>query len=88
MNRAVADGRAHRLARITPAKPIFCISRSAVQRAIGKPSHHLPPNLAHAVDGEVLGEHASDLRLRTISRRARGPIGSTWEIGSTPESRL
>jgi hypothetical protein len=62
--RFTADGRAHRLAADYPRQahlahqPFHGTARD--RKAL---PHHLPPDLAHAVDREVLREYASDLGL-------------------------
>ena len=53
------------LPRTTPCRPIVRISRATVQRATAIPSRpKLPPDLADAVDAEVLLVHAPDLGIR------------------------
>ena len=70
--RFVADSRAHRLAADYPCQanlehqPFHGAARD--RKAL---PHHLPPDFAHPVDREVLGEHAGVLGLRARSRRAR-----------------
>jgi hypothetical protein len=45
---------------------------------------HLPPDLAHAVNPEVLVEHPLDLRLQGVipsrTRRLPGPIGTLGDM--------
>ena len=55
------------------------ISRATVQRAALKPSQ-LTPDLAHAIDAEVLLEHAPDLDLKI--RVTAEPVGQTGGIGA------
>ena len=72
--RFIAGGRAHRLAADYP-----CQAHLAHQPFHGTTGnhealpHHLPPDLAHAVDGEVLGEHTGYLGFEgRILPRPRG----------------
>ena len=62
------------LPRTTPCRPIVRISRATVQRATAIPSRQkLPPDLADAVDAEVLLEHAPDLGRQRRHRAGPGP---------------
>jgi hypothetical protein len=72
------------LPRIAPRRPICRINRATAQRAALKPSRRkLPPDLAHAIDAEVLLEHPPDLDLQ-IGVSA-DPIGQTAGIGAPGE---
>ena len=60
----VADGRAYWLAPDHPCQTHLAHQPSDRTAGDGHAlPHHLSPDLAHAVDREVLGEHAGDLRL-------------------------
>lgn len=62
--RLAADGRADRLAPDHPCQAHLTHPPGDRTAGVGHAlPHHLPPDLAHAVDREVLGEHARDLRL-------------------------
>jgi hypothetical protein len=84
----VADRGFDRLATDNHLKPMLCIRRSTVQRATSRPSLQLTPNLPHAIDLEVLIEHARDLRHQVgialgpcWQPRRIGPPGSMDAIG-------
>jgi hypothetical protein len=59
---------------------MFRISRATVQRDGEALPPQLPPDLAHAIDAEVLLEHASDLDFQI--RVAADPLGQAGGIGA------
>ena len=66
------------LPRTTPCRPSSRISRSTVQRATVEAfAPQLPPDLAHAVDLEVLVEDARDLGLQGQRPAAPAPTAAS-----------
>ena len=83
--RLVADRGTHRLATDYPRQAHIPHQPLDGTSGYGEPfPRHLPPNLAHAVNGEVLGEHARDLRLErqvtSCSRRQAQWIQSLCDM--------
>ena len=63
--------------RTAPARPSSRISRSTVQRATGDAlAVELQPDLACAVDAEVLPVHPSDLDLQVLVALRRGNVAA------------